>query len=236
MDAQAIAARAAAFAEAVAHGDTDGRAEGVVWLQGALDEVGAGVSATRVRVLLAQAGRRLGDASAPVGEVVGDADLGAVWRACDAGRAALLLRAHASMDGEAWHRLVVDAVRRGEMSEQVSLLRMLAWLPDPARFCDVAVDACRTNAEPVFAAIAGENPYPAAHFPDGAFDQLVIKAIFVGVSIERIVGLSDRVRVETARIATDFADERRAAGRAVPADVDLVLQLVSAKAPGSKNA
>ena len=231
MDAQAIAARAAAFADAA----SGAQAVGGAWLSKTLQGLAPDVSATKLRIALARAGRELGDGPVDVTAVVDPPALAAVWRACDAGRAALVLHAATVLPPEAWLRFVTDAVRRGELSEQVSLLRMLAWLPEPARLTEVAIDACRTNSEPVFAAIACENPFVAAHFPDGAFDQVVIKAIFLGVSIERIVGLADRVSDETARIATDFADERRAAGRVVPADVDLVLQLASAKASGSKN-
>lgn len=227
MDAQAIHARAAAFADAV-------QGPGRAWLGSACDGLSAGVSATKIRVAIARAGRELGDTLVDVTAVVQDPALAGVWRACDAGRAALVLRAATVLESEAWLRFLTDAIRRGELSEQVSLLRMLPWLPDPAALTDVAVDACRTNSEPVFAAIACENPFPAAHFYDGAFDQVVIKAIFLGVSVERIVGLADRVTAETARIATDFADERRAAGRSVPADVDLVCNL-AAKRSGSNN-
>jgi hypothetical protein len=80
---------------------------------------------------------------------------------------------------------------------------------------------------PVFEAIAHDNPYPAAYFPDAAFDQLVLKAIFLGVPVDRIVGLGERVTEVTARMARDYADERRAAGRDVPDDVGKILDLVA---------
>ena len=69
----------------------------------------------------------------------------------------------------------------------------------------------------------GENRYPAAHFADANFNQLVIKAFFTGVAVDRIVGLERRKSDELRRMAADYASERRAAGRAVPNDLDLVL-------------
>jgi hypothetical protein len=77
--------------------------------------------------------------------------------------------------------------------------------------------------ETVFRAIACDNPYPAAHFPEASFNQMVLKAVFVGAPVSRIVGLSRRATPELRRMAEDYASERRAAGRAVPEDVTLVL-------------
>jgi hypothetical protein len=118
---------------------------------------------------------------------------------------------------------VREVYQRGDYREQAAVLRALALLPDPGRFVDIATDACRTNVTDVFEAIACENPYPAAHFPELNFNQLVIKAIFMGVAVSGIVGLAERRTDELRRMAEDFASERRAAGRPVPDDIGLVL-------------
>ncbi len=86
-----------------------------------------------------------------------------------------------------------------------------------------AVDACRTSIQPLFEAIACDNPYPAGHFPELNFNQMVLKALFNGVALSRIVGLQGRLNPEMSRMAGDYAAERRAAGRAVPADIDLAM-------------
>jgi hypothetical protein len=103
------------------------------------------------------------------------------------------------------------------------VLRALPFLPERSRFVTMAIEACRTNVQTVFQAIACENPLPADDFPDLNFNQLVLKALFNGVAISRIVGLSRRLGPELARMASDYAAERRAAGRSVPPDIDLVL-------------
>ena len=81
------------------------------------------------------------------------------------------------------------------------MLRTLALLPEPARFTETGVAACRTNAKRVFEAIACDNPFPAAHFPDLSFNQMVMKAVFVEAPVaqdvtSRAVGasLADFVR------------------------------------------
>ena len=82
----------------------------------------------------------------------------------------------------------------------------------------------RSNAVDLHEAIACDNPYPAAHLPDAPFNQLVLKAIFNGLSPRRIVGLERRRNRELARMVEAWVSERRLAGRAVPADVAVVLE------------
>lgn len=144
------------------------------------------------------------------------------WGRDEAGRAFLLLAATARIapaDHVAW---IDGCYRAGALRERTALLRTLPLLPDPARLLPIALDACRTNTQPVFEAIACENPYPAAHFPDPSFAQLAMKAVFTGVALARILGLVSRRTPELARMAHDYAAERRAAGRDVPVDLTLL--------------
>jgi len=106
----------------------------------------------------------------------------------------------------------------GEIGEQVSILRVLAALPDPARFVEIGEQACRHNSLDVFEAIVAENPFLAAHFPELSFNQAVMKAIFLQVSLRRIEDLEPRITPELSRMAAGYASERRAAGRPVPDD------------------
>ncbi|HWB79144.1 MAG TPA: EboA domain-containing protein [Nannocystaceae bacterium] len=143
----------------------------------------------------------------------------------DEARTQLVLAALGERDPEQQVALVEQLYRTGELDEQRSVLRMLDRLPDPARFVALAIEACRTNAVEVFAALANDNPYPARWLPDAALCQLVLKAIFIGVPIDRIVGLAARVDAEMLRMVEGYASERRAAGRPVPDDVAKVIAL-----------
>jgi hypothetical protein len=138
-------------------------------------------------------------------------------------RAALLLHAsHGLAPGEL-EALVEDCFLQGDTRERQAVLRTLALLPDPRRFTPLGVEACRTSVQPVFEAIACENPFPAQHFPESSFNQMVLKAVFIGVAVGRILGLEARITGELRRMAADYASERRAAGRPVPADVVYLL-------------
>jgi hypothetical protein len=145
------------------------------------------------------------------------------WSLDEAARCCLLLRASALAPGPALEALVEETYQRGDTRERAAVLRALALLPAPERFVPLAVEACRTSVQPVFEAVAAENPYPAAYFPDLNFNQMVLKALFTGMALGRVVGLEGRITPELRRMAADYASERRAAGRSVPADIDLLL-------------
>ncbi len=188
-------------------------------------DAGAPFDAARFEAAFAAAGRRLGTAPV-VGATLRGAD-GQTWSIAgwgldEVGRAFLLLAAATRIAAAEYVTWIDGCYRTGALRERTALLRALPLLPEPARFLPIALDACRASTQPVFEAIACENPYPASHFPDDAFHQLVMKAVFTGVALARILGLVSRRTPELARMARDYADERRAAGRELPADLTLL--------------
>jgi hypothetical protein len=188
-------------------------------------ELAAAGEPARFAPAFAAAGRRLGRAAIDGGDAAAISAAGLRWPVTgvdECGRAALVLAALAALPAERHVELVRDLVRRGEVRERQAVLRVLAALPEPARFVELAVDACRTNVETVFTAIACDNDYPARHFPAPAFDHMVLKALFLGVPLARVAGLASRTTAELVRMVDAYASERRAAGRPIPTDVELV--------------
>jgi hypothetical protein len=146
------------------------------------------------------------------------------WTLTDYVRAALVaagLGAVASERQPAWHLTLFEA---GEIGEQVSLLRVMPLLPEPARFLETGLQACRTNARSVFEAMVCENAFLTEHFPALNFNQAVLKAVFMEVSARRIERLETRITPELKRMAAGYKSERLAAGRSVPADIDYLIQ------------
>jgi hypothetical protein len=186
-------------------------------------------STARFRAAFAGAGRRLGEREPSINaeDLARLHQAGLVtperWRLAMFARAALLMRALGTLPADEHPNFVRELYRRGDFREQSAILQSLILLPRPERFVTLAVEACRTNVGDVFEAIACENIYPATHFADLNFNQLVIKAFFVGIAVGRIAGLEARKTPELRRMAADYASERRAAGRSVPGDIDLVL-------------
>jgi hypothetical protein len=83
---------------------------------------------------------------------------------------------------------------------------------------DLAADALRTNDPSLVAAAVG--PFGSRHLDQHTWRHAVLKLVFQGVSLDAVSGLDARVDDELDRMARDFAAERRAAGRPVPADLD----------------
>ncbi len=139
------------------------------------------------------------------------------------GRAALLLFALKRLPEKEHVEFIDELFMRGDSREQEALLRTLSLLPEARRFLATAMEACRANVQTVFEAIACENPYPSCYFPESNFNQLVLKAIFTGVSLQRIVGLFDRITPALKGMVRDHIKERTAAGRPVHEDIALIM-------------
>ena len=146
-----------------------------------------------------------------------------VWSRSDAARALLMFDWIRRSPGQDIVAGLASWYEQGDTTEQTSWLRVLPLLPDPQRWLQLAIDACRTNIQPLFQSIACENPFPAAHFPERNFNQMILKALFNNVALARVIGLEARRNSELARMAADYAAERRAAGRSVPDDIGLAL-------------
>jgi hypothetical protein len=141
------------------------------------------------------------------------------WALDDFARGTLLLRAAETLDGAALQAVVDHCYGRGDIRERQAVLRALPLLPHPERFLALAADAARSTVMPVFEAIACENPYPAAYFPVMNFNHMVVAALSGGISLDRVVGLGERVTPDLVRLANEWAAERRSASRSVPADL-----------------
>jgi hypothetical protein len=73
--------------------------------------------------------------------------------------------------------------------------------------------------KPVFEAVAHRNPYPVEHFAEEAWNQMVVKAFFIGSCLWPIQALDRRGNPRLARMLVDLAQERWAAGRPVSGEV-----------------
>jgi hypothetical protein len=206
-----------------AHGEAPSRA----WLERALPRAGEAFARGAWFGAYAGAARRFAHPLALTSEQ--QAQLRAagvavpdVWSLADFARAALLLAACAAAPESEHVGIATEVFRKGDNAERVALLRALPLLPRPERFVPLAVEACRTHVLDVFAAIACDNPFPAAWFPELHFNQLVIKSLFMELPLERVLDWRGRCNRELVRIAGDYEAERRAAGRVVPADIALI--------------
>lgn len=143
------------------------------------------------------------------------------WTRADVARFLQLRDLAASMPPQEFSAVALACFEQGDAAEHASWCRAVSLLPEAGQYLPHVIDACRTNILPLFESIACENPFPSAFFPERNFNQLVLKAMFNGIALTRIVGLASRRNVELSRMSADYAAERTAAGRAVPADIAL---------------
>lgn len=140
------------------------------------------------------------------------------WELADAGRV-LLLRAVGGGNAD----VVTSLYRAGDEAERISATRGLSLYGAGAELKTLALETGRANSIPLFASLALDNPYPAGRYGEREFNQLVLKALFVGLPLVRVVGLADRANAELARMCEDYIEERTAAGRSVPEDIALAM-------------
>lgn len=167
-----------------------------------------------IRTLFPAAGREVGRAPThpetdPQGLVHGTVD--------DAARVRLL----GALDPDALAAEVPDLYRYGDDAEKRGVLRGLAPTGVPAGIgVPLVQDALRANDIRLVAAAMG--PY-ATNLDDHSWRHGVLKCLFVGVPLDAVAGWRHRADPELRRMVADYAAERTAAGREVPADARRLL-------------
>lgn len=198
--------------------------EGLAWYRETVARIGAARTPEPLCDGLAWAPRRLGRSLLPLGsEDVAAAQALRPGFVPDglgidqAGRIGLLLASH--RDDAHFAATLADLCRRADLREHVTYLRGLPLYPGAPLLEEVAAEALRSAVTPVFAVLAHHNPYPAETFAEPRWNQMILKAVFVGLPLDPIVGLDARANPHLAAMLRDFARERIAAGRLVPPDL-----------------
>ena len=135
------------------------------------------------------------------------------WSLDQAARIYLLLVSGA--DGATFLRRLGQLCNTADVGELVAFYRGLPLYPDQSRYVLRAAEGIRTNMKAVFEAVAHRNPYPAEQLSEPAWNQMVLKTLFIGSTLHPIVALDRRVNPELARMLCDYAHERWAAGRPI---------------------
>ena len=194
-------------------------AEELAWLDGEISKLAAG-RRRDLEILFGLAPRRLGrgdlqlspdDLTAANAARPGWDPRG--WTVEDAARILALLRSAETT--EEFGSVFKEVCRTAEVGEAVALYRGLPLYPHPEQFEWQVGEGLRTSMRVVFEAIAHRSPYPKENFSEERWNHMVLKALFIGSALAPIQGLDDRANPPLARILSDYAHERWAAGRPV---------------------
>jgi hypothetical protein len=187
-------------------------AEGVRWLEEKVEGVAEDPGA--IMAAFPAVGRKVGRTT--LDPEADPHDLHA-WRLDDAGRTLLLVALGDRLGGE-----LEELYRYGDADERRGVLRALPLLPVGASAVPLVEDALRTNDTRLITAAMG--PYAFDHLDDATLAQGVLKYVFLGIPISPLTSLNERATPEMARMLANYAHERVAAGRDVPAEVWPVIE------------
>ncbi len=136
------------------------------------------------------------------------------WSIDQAARIALVLASHDG-DGRRFRERLETLFRTADIGETIAFYRGLPLYPAPELLVARAREGARSGMRPVFEAVAHRNPFPMERFDENAWNHLVLKALFIGTTLDPIQGLDARANPRLSRMLCDYAHERWAAGRPV---------------------
>lgn len=136
------------------------------------------------------------------------------WTADHLGRVYLMLNFAENGEDEFLEK-IEKIFLTSDMGEAVALYKGIPLYPYQEKFKKRAAEGVRSNMTNVFNAVAHYNPFPAEYLDEGAYNQIVLKALFVESSLYKIVGLDQRANETLANIMVEYAHERWSAGREV---------------------
>jgi hypothetical protein len=136
------------------------------------------------------------------------------WTGLQTARTILVLEAMGE-DHEKWFENIQKLFESADIHEQEALYGALPIYPFPEKFIKRAAEGLRSNMTSVFDAIALDNPYPLAFLDEQAWNQMVLKAIFMQRPLYRIIGIDQRHNSSLAKTLVDYIHERWSAGRSV---------------------
>ena len=140
------------------------------------------------------------------------------WQLDEAARACFLLSLP-SQNTAPYIEILNKTFAAADLSESLALTKALPLLPFAELHLERARLALRSNIKTVFNALALNNPYPCRVFDDPTWNQMILKAIFIGTSLNEIYGKAERANATLKTMLIDFAREREKAGR--PVDPEL---------------
>jgi len=198
---------------------------GMAWFRGAIKQTAGAATERPLSVAIGLAPRRLGkaDLALPETELARAEKLRtgldlSDWSIDQLARVALMAASHTGDDSSFAARFD-SFCTTAEINELIALCRGLPLYPGAKLTEPRAREAVRSGMKPVFEAVAHRNPFPRETFAEDAWNQMVVKAFFIGSTLWPIQGLDERANPRLARMLVGLAQERWAAQRPVSGEL-----------------
>ncbi|RZS96403.1 EboA domain-containing protein [Cecembia calidifontis] len=191
------------------------------WLKSQCKEINNSAKAMKLFLAFGKASKyfdkstlRLNHAQAKEAEKIRKGFTPSAWDKLQTARTVLIL-SFPQQDEGLWFKTMNQLFETGDMQELKSLYAALPIYPFQDKLTDRAIEGLRTNMTLVFDAVALDNPYPSEYFDERAWNQMLLKAVFMQRPLFLIQNADQRSNENLASILIDFAHEKWAAGRNV---------------------
>ncbi|MEX0313956.1 MAG: EboA domain-containing protein [Allomuricauda sp.] len=116
-------------------------------------------------------------------------------------------------------KVIKSFFEMAEMNELVTLYKGLYFLKNATEFTSQVKEGIRTNMVNVFDAICLGNPYAAEYLEEAAWNQLILKAVFMERPLFKVYNIDKRKNKALAEMLQDYIKERWAARRTVTPEI-----------------
>ncbi len=116
---------------------------------------------------------------------------------------------------EGYQKTLDQLIQFADYKERIAYYKGLVFYPEIDGHYQRVRDGLRNSIQSVFEGICIYNPYPMLYLKQDAWNQMVLKALFLGVNINLIYGLEDKANAILRDMLIQYAQERVAASRRV---------------------
>jgi hypothetical protein len=195
--------------------------DSIDWLKNQSNEINQSSKAMKLFLAFGKASRYfekvtldVAEAQVRKAETIRNGFTPSAWDKLQTARTILIL-SFPQEDEKHWFKTMNQLFETGDMQELKSLYASLPILPFQDKLTNRAIEGLRTNMTLVFDAVALDNPFPSEYFDERAWNQMLLKAVFMHRPLFLIQKADGRANENLASILIDFAHERWAAGRNV---------------------
>lgn len=116
-------------------------------------------------------------------------------------------------------RILESFFEAAEMEELIAFFKGLYLLENAEEFTEIVEEGIRTNMVNVFDSFSSGNPFPKRYLEEWAWNQLVLKALFLERPLYTIQNIDEGKNKNLANMLQDYVKERWSADRPVSPEI-----------------